>query len=46
MVGEIEGSMETVGDCVGVRDGLGLGAAEKVGDSVGIGVVGAVGTAC
>ena len=37
--------MEIVGGNVGLPDGSGLGAEEIVGDSVGIGVVGTVGTA-
>ena len=45
MVGEAEGAVDCVGERVGVADGFGLGAEEYVGDPVGGGVVGTVGTA-
>lgn len=44
-MGETEGAMDSVGERVGVADGLGLGTEEYVGNAVGGGVVGTVGTA-
>ena len=44
-MGEAEGATDSVGESVGVDDGLGLGTEEYVGDTVGGGVVGTVGTA-